>query len=366
MALNQAFTNFLGNTDNTAVRDYQHASQVYVGNNYAKTPKFGFLYFITFSINPSVPLDPGAGPQIKKEVGLLVKKIDLPKFNLKTEILNQYNRKTVVQTGLNYTNINIDFHDDNSNLTRDLWTNYYRYYFMDSTYGTGDNNVLPPQFKDTKYTKNDYSYGLDSYQSVPFFDSINIYVLHQQNFTQYTLVNPMVADWNHDTLDQDGGTKILANRMTVAYENVLYNKGKIVRGTSPEGFGAQYYDQTNSPLAVAGNPGDGTQPAGANNVTGSSPGPSQTVENPINRATINQTLSGATKSQAQLNSNSTYDSNNYSISSGVLGNLQSAGAENVRPLSGIGLPINPFSAVDNRNATQAIPSSINGSSTGNN
>jgi len=394
MALNQAFTNFLGNTGETTVRDYQHASQLYVSNNYAKAPKVGFLYFITFSINTAVPLD--AGWQ-GKEVGLLVKKIDLPKFNLKTETINQYNRKTIVQTGLTYTNINVEFHDDNSNLTRDLWTNYYRYYFMDSTYGTGEGNVVPPEFKDTKYNANDYSYGLDSYQSAPFFDSINIYVLHQQKFTQYTLVNPMVENWTHDNLDQDQGGKILANKMTVAYESVLYNKGQIVRGTTPEGFGAQYYDQAPSPLAVAGKNSNGIPPAGSSAVFGTPPGPSQTVETPVNRFSNNRRQSGLVDRPQNIEK---YDNNSYSVLDGVLGNLQSAGAENnriipnptntrlnpnsnitlpqypsVQPnpifkapatstsLFGSNLPINPFSAVDDRITTTAEPSGINGSST---
>jgi len=371
MALNQAFTNFLGRTGEVTVRDYQHASQLYVGNNYAKTPKFGFLYFVTFSINPAVPLDQGTGSQIKKEVGLLVKKIDLPKFTLKTETINQYNRKTVIQTGLTYTNVNIDFHDDNSNLTRDLWTNYYRYYFMDSNYGTGINNELPQEFKDTKYGINNYIYGLNSYQSVPFFDSINIYVLHQHNFTQYTLVNPMVTDWNHDTLDQDVGTKILGNRMIVAYESVLYNKGQIVKGNSPEGFGAQYYDQTNSPIAVSENNNRST-PAGSNDVAGVPPGPDQTGDYPIDRFSSNQQLiNNAIKSQSQLQDNATYDKNNYSVLDGVLGNLQSSGAGGYPTKPSLNavqanLPINPSSAVDNRSIINATPSQINGSSTDNN
>jgi len=396
MALNQAFTQFLGTVNGSAVvRDYQHANRLYVANNYAKTPKLGFLYFVTFSINPEVPLD--AGWQ-KNEVGLLVKKIDLPKFNLKTETVNQYNRKTIVQTGLTYTNINIEFHDDNSNLTRDLWTNYYRYYFMDSTYGTGEQNALPKQFKDTKYIDNSYNYGLNSYQTVPFFDSINIYVLHQQNFTQYTLVNPILESWTHDGLDQDVGTKILVNKMAVAYESVLYNKGKIVGGQTPENFGAQYYDQTPSTIAVGGvNNINGGTPAGASSIAGISPGPSQTVEDPIDRFLKNQ--NNISKPQAQLDAIAKYDNNNYSVLDGVLGNLQSAGAENItavrqnstimnpnsnitlpqypRPqtnsifkspstsagLFGSSLPINPFSAVDDRITTTAEPSSINGSST---
>jgi hypothetical protein len=42
--------------------------------------------------------------------------------------------------------------------------------------------------------------------------------------------------------------------MSVAYENVLYDYGRIVPETNPPGFATVYYDKTPSPLGIAGNP----------------------------------------------------------------------------------------------------------------
>lgn len=360
--MSQAFTNFLGNTGDSNLRDYQHASLLYRSNNYAKTPKLGFLYFVSFSINPSVPLDAAWGNTGKREVGLLVKKIDLPKFQPKTEVVNQYNRKTIIQTGISYQNINIEFHDDNSNLTRDLWTNYYRYYFIDSNYGTGADGQIPNQYKNTKYGQNDYSYGLDSLQVEPFFDSITVYVLHQQNFTQYTLVNPMVTDWVHDSLDQDVANKTLTNKMTTAYENVLYNKGKIVKGSSPDGFAAVYYDSNPSSIAVSGKSNGADTPMGATDVFGTDPGYNQQQETPVDRLTNGTTNIQARPSIGQLNKSG------GTISNGALDALQSAGARpgdvnsainaqlTAPATSDLGnLPINPFSGSNNGVSTTATP-----------
>jgi hypothetical protein len=151
---------------------------------------------------------------------------------------------------LTYDPVNIEFHDDNSEITNGLWKNYYKYHVADSNYG--DQKGGMQSFSDTKYGTADYSYGLDSYQDKRFFNAVDIYVLHQQNFTQITLINPKISAWDHDTLDQDQGNSILKNKMTLVYEDVLYNQGKIVKEDEPLGFAARYYNNVPSPITVGG------------------------------------------------------------------------------------------------------------------
>jgi hypothetical protein len=137
--MSNAFTSFLGGVANglfgkgPILKDYQHADRLYVKNTYARAPKFGFLYFVSFNINPKV-INTLTGQwknkQLYQEVGLLVKRIDLPKFSVTQETINQYNRKTNVQTTIKYNPISLDFHDDNSDITRDLWKYYFQYYFL--------------------------------------------------------------------------------------------------------------------------------------------------------------------------------------------------------------------------------------------
>jgi hypothetical protein len=261
--MSDAFTNFLGGvvggtfgpTGN--LRDYQHANRLYVQNSYARAPKFGFLYFVNFGINPAAIVNPQWGIRGLSDVGFLVKKIDLPKFSISNEIINQYNKKTVVQTGIKYNPISMEFHDDNSDITTGLWTNYYKYYYADSVYGDRNKNSLIPAFNNkgsgTKYGGTDYSYGLNNGQADPFFRNISVYVLHQHRFTKIQLVNPLVTEWAHDNLDQENSTKIMSNRMTLAYENVIYSTGRIKKGTDSAEFTALHYDNTPSPLSVSGN-----------------------------------------------------------------------------------------------------------------
>jgi hypothetical protein len=283
-----------GKTD-ANMKDYKHASNLYVDGTYARAPKFSHLYFVTFNYGDQVIRDASWAGSGSKDVGLLVKQIALPKFKISTEVMNQYNRKTVVQTKLNYDPVTVEFHDDNSEITNGLWKNYYKYYFTDSTYGGAEDpkavagrpkiglkdigaqlvggitsklgsitnrftakqkdqigkTQTPPAYTDTKYSPKQYAYGFDNSQDAPFFKSIDIFVLHQQKFTQITLVNPKITDWSHDEVSQ-GDTRPMRNRMTVIYEDVFYNQGKIGKDTDSGLFAAVYYDNSASPLSISG------------------------------------------------------------------------------------------------------------------
>lgn len=258
--MSNAFTQFLSGKEEV-FRDYQHASRLFVNNTYARAPKFGFLYFVALNINQEAILDSQWNEQKgPRDVGILVKKVDLPKFSIATETLNQYNRKTVVQNKITYQPISIEFHDDNSDITNKLWINYYKNYFIDSNYGDlvagkDQKGGIPSAYSDTKFGIQNNPYGMyNNNLKEDFFRSIEIYVLHQGNFSQFTIVNPKITEWSHDSLNSSDSAKVLQNRMTVAYENVIYKQGTIVKNQKPESFAAVYYDDYPSPYSVNGIP----------------------------------------------------------------------------------------------------------------
>lgn len=259
-----------GYTNQGEMRDFRHATRLYLDNVYALAPKTSWIYYVVFSIEPSAISEVQWKNQRRDyEAGMLVKSCDLPKFQIQTETLNQYNRKTNVQTKITYQPISFTFHDDHSNVTNSLWVNYFRYYYRDTWYGqkTGMTSELtnkPAGFKNNKYesadsypgspdgrTGNPGSYGLNNNQSKPFFNAITIYQLNQKRFTSYVIVNPLITAWEHDHLDQTQGSKFAENKMTIAYETVFYGEGK-VRRDSPSGFATFHYDITPSPLSAAG------------------------------------------------------------------------------------------------------------------
>ena len=286
------FVNFLsGVVDGSGdMRDYQHASRLYVNNFYEFAPKAGWIYYTVLNINPKIREAITNAPRrakfdawltrTKGVVGLLAKTIELPKFTIATETLNQYNRKVIIQKQITYSPVSVTFHDDMSNATTDLWKHYYQYYFADSI----DEKSLRvpasilPKYTDRKYAEYsasaDQSYGLNNKQTVPFFISIDIYQLHKQHYTSFKLVNPMIKEWAHDQLDQTQGGRLLASRMSVDYETVIYNTDAANKVTRQNpGFTANHYDNTPSPLSIGGNGnnslfGDNGLIAGAGSVFG--------------------------------------------------------------------------------------------------
>ena len=245
------------------MKDYAHASRLYADNVFALAPKAGWMYYVVFDIDPSTITDAAwANKQKVSEVGMLVKAADLPKFSMQTEVVNQYNRKTVIQKGITYNPVNITMHDDQSNVVHNMWLNYYRYYFADSTWGgtgpigTAQDNT-PGAYQNNKYLPsndlfNPVNYGLNSQLVVaPFFRSVTIYQLNRRTFTSFKLVNPMVQSWDHDKLDQTQGGRLAESRMALNYEAVFYGAGQIKKDT-PTGFAIFHYDTSPSPLSIAG------------------------------------------------------------------------------------------------------------------
>ena len=257
-----------GRNNSPALRDYQHARRLYLDNIYALAPKAGWIYFITFDVNPKVRANfINEDLTVLTDSGLLGKKVDLPKFKIKTEVVNQYNRKTQVQTALNYDPVSIDLHDDRIGTTTRLWRNYYSYHFADSNYKSlgVTNNAA---FQDNRYDVRQYNYGMDNAATVNkdgsfngrFFNKINIFVLtniDKHRFIKYSLINPLVTDWNHDTLDQDTN-KFLASKITFVYESVAYEEGIVENSEEASGFKTTYYDSFPSPLVNAFNAAAGS------------------------------------------------------------------------------------------------------------
>lgn len=238
--MSAAFNTFLsGSLDGTPIlRTYQHATRLFVDNTYARAPKVGFLYFVVLNINPAAKT---ISSNSLETVGLLAKKIELPKFNPDIEKLNQYNKKVNVLTGMTYSATTIEFHDDNSNLTTDLWRDYYTWHYADGRYSD-------VQYRNNRYGTDVYSHGLDVETGDSYFTSIDLYVMHLGNFTQYRLMNPVINEWIHDTVGSEDGTKILGSKMNIRSEAVLYNSGAIEPDGESGIFAAKYYDNTPSPI----------------------------------------------------------------------------------------------------------------------
>lgn len=255
--LDNLLNGLLGPKGNMA--DWQHAARLYIDGNLKLAPKQKFLYYVYFQLDPiASSILPALKEKHNLEIGMLVKQTDLPKYSAKVETRNKYNRKKNVQTAIQYDPINIIFHDDNYGVTTALLEAYYRYYYADAGYGlipgaynkagAGDNT-----YKGSGY--NQYKYGLDNNISVPFIQNIQITQLARRSYTTYTLVNPIITQWQHDSLDNSQSAPT-QNSITVAYEAVHYSRGNIDSSgdqKDPVGFGStEHYDKQPSPISLLG------------------------------------------------------------------------------------------------------------------
>jgi hypothetical protein len=262
MAFGSGFSNFFGDvyegmTTADDLKDYRHASKLFLSDGYALAPQTKFLFHVYFTLNTAeIPgLRQAFGSlQDTATIGMMVKTADLPKFSMDVEEKNQYNRRRYVQSKINYNPVSITFHDDGSDLVRSMWNAYYTYYYEDSLHqydNVGADADLagwsePMDFNrrdiyDNLRSVNNWGYsgtGNASGYKPNFFKDIKIYGLNRGNFTQYTLINPIITDWSHDTFDYQDGSGVMTNNMTVRYETVKYARGNIgtAGNTSVKGF----------------------------------------------------------------------------------------------------------------------------------
>ena len=149
-------------------------------------------------------------------------------------------------------------HDDNSDLVRTLWYNYYSYYYKDPTKGYRDvptfngtsgslNNESSDKgnyaIRDTYEpfnSQSDWGYIGESYTdgtgALPaggkprFFNDITIYGFNQHQYVAYVLINPLITTFEHDTYDYAQSDTTMQSTMTLNYESVKQYSGQLDGG----------------------------------------------------------------------------------------------------------------------------------------
>jgi hypothetical protein len=304
-----SFTGFLGDVlggvlKNDNLRDYQHASRTFRSGNYALLPKFKNQWHIHFEINPEVDVNvplarlkmspdsntrfssaaANAGENLS-QMSVLCKNVKLPAYRFETKRYNQYNRQVLGINKISYEPITVEFHDDSLNVIRNFWDAYYTYYIQDARYRklsslTNGGVTVPKEWTQDSTNSGLYSKDLSDHwglntvldteldRASAFFRTIKIYHFSRPvdavgtaedalpHYAEYTLINPILTAFEHDTLDYTS-SEGTTNRMTIEYETVLYNQGVIKENeqySEMSGFNqvhTQYRDKSKSPL---GNP----------------------------------------------------------------------------------------------------------------
>jgi len=223
------FINSLPGGPKGVVSNFRHAERIFVDNYYRLSPRTKFLYYVVLR---------GAD----KEVSLLVKSADLPKYSFQSVTKNVYNRTKHVYKMMNYEPLTFTFHDDNEGLVNQMWNEYYSYYSDDPGGSQGNHpNGLDKYFS---------SYGMGFPTDENYFKKISLYTMSRQRFNGYELIAPRIKTWNHTNLDYTSNEPA-DHTMTIDYEAVVYSTGRVTYG-SPDGFATLSYDVVPSPNTVGG------------------------------------------------------------------------------------------------------------------
>ena len=259
MAINTSMpsiNNFLKGFQNglPGMKDYQHASRLYLDDNFKLMPKQKFLFHVVFNTDETLFVD-GFNANERYQLNMLVKACDLPKYNMSYEEKTQYNKKMYAGTRIAYEPVNITFHDAHADTVNAFWKKYYEYNIADSIGMNSDLTIS--NTKDDYYNFGDArqttKFGMDTprQRQKPYLKGIEIFVLHKKRFTSMTLVNPVIGSFSHDNLDQADGAGVMNNTMQILYETVIYKSGIINKNNVP-GFATINYDNSPSPLTVLG------------------------------------------------------------------------------------------------------------------
>jgi hypothetical protein len=130
-----------------------------------------------------------------------------------------------------------------------MWAKYYQYYFADSAYQyengpttAGRANYNERDLYDSARINQQKGWGITAEGSgsdtkPAFFKDITIYGMSNGNFFSYTLINPVIQSWRHDSYDYEQSAGIMEHEMQIKYEAVKYGSGQIGEdGINVKGF----------------------------------------------------------------------------------------------------------------------------------
>ena len=173
-------------------------------------------------------------------------------MNIETETLNQYNKKRISQSRIDYQPVSMTLHDSVEGRTLRLWEMYYEYYFKDGVafdkLGQGssesptsffgafleafaggggntternpaeyENDIIKDRFNDN------HGYNLARVGNHKYLiDSIDIFQIHGGKFSRTEIIHPRVTAFAHDTLNYEDGNGLVEMRFDFAYEGVVY------------------------------------------------------------------------------------------------------------------------------------------------
>lgn len=158
-----------------------------------------------------------------RSVAFKVKTIDKPRINLTTVELNQYNKKKLAYTKVDYGDASIRVYDSVDNSVLALWINYFTYFFGDSRTGKDDVMVIQQSSVGSKYYDSSGWGFRPISEEEYFFKSIDVLAFYGQTVTKFKYMNPRIVsiDWQNKDYSSNDLEEATIN---FKYESIVYEQ----------------------------------------------------------------------------------------------------------------------------------------------
>lgn len=204
-------------------------------------PRQKFQGYVNFIINRRLIANMAGDKDtssFRTRISSLVRTASLPEVNFQTEIKNSFNRKKVIQTGIEHSPVSIMVMDTIQNEWITLFMKYYSFHYMNprnkfngterdtsfmggDTHGGYQKSKFGPQSGEetTKgYQWNSNDFGMDLGVTKNFFERIDMILYHGNKGIQYSLFNPMMTGFSASEIDYSA-SDVMDFKLDFAYEN---------------------------------------------------------------------------------------------------------------------------------------------------
>lgn len=219
---------------NMTLKDSRSAARTWGMKDSAldRVPRAKFLFLLNF-LRPMPP--DGSVPGTSQTsygdwasgISFLVKSVSRPNITFKTETVNQYNKKRVIQTGIEYQPINVAFYDTYDQRALKMFKDYTRFYYGEFAAGnrnSWNNDVISPEYQDL----GGLDFGFIAPSEIPndsyFFENIEFYQFGGGRYSKFVLVHPKIASFDYDDEDYTDTTTPQMLNLSFQYEGIIFEE----------------------------------------------------------------------------------------------------------------------------------------------
>lgn len=188
-------------------------------------PRQKFMFYASFT--PGASLRNANFSSWQAGFAFQIARVDRAKASPQVKALNQYNRKRIIHTGIDYPDISLQLHDTVDDRVLKVWRDYHRWYFGDgrpknkqATWNTG---VIRGREDFPVSNGWGFSPSAGRGQDTNFFDKLDIYTFYGKKYTQITFYNPKIESITFDAMET-ASSDLATIDMGIKHEGFAYTQ----------------------------------------------------------------------------------------------------------------------------------------------